>query len=135
LRGNKYSVDGECWDEMYGNYKLVKNIQHLKKWVKAEEAEIKDDRPHLETLSPNEKLFTIQDVFKEIGWDYSELDGGMENGKVKCCGQPVEVWDLLGCAISAKCTVCGKEIENKGFSADFDEVQCDDKRFWVIVNS
>ena len=111
LRGKERSIDGERWGELLGKYKEIKKIQHLENWVKTEETDIKDVRPHLETLYPNETLYTLQEASGELGWEYEEEGTGIKN--VKCCGREVEIFDVFGSVLEASCSVCGKMLCNK----------------------
>lgn len=52
---------------------------------------------------------TLVEALAELGWEHKEIEGGTST---RCCGQEVEVQNMLGSTYFAQCETCRKFISD-----------------------
>lgn len=139
VKGNQCLHDGNGWFELYGKYKEIYDIRRQNDWVKTEETNLIDDRPHLQTLFPDIRLYNLKEMLDTLGWEYQETNEGCN--EIKCCGESVYLGGFVG-AEHGYCKKCKKGFQDMtGFipsgnatvsHIDYDKVQYDDGRIFSI---
>lgn len=98
--------------------------------------------PHLEELL-GEKLYTVPDGLKELGWEFTHDVEAQMYRNIKCCGQLVSIGGWVG-AEHLHCRKCGKGMQDvlsylptgRGAAGllKTDGYQWDDGRVWMLKN-
>lgn len=98
-----------------------------------------DNKPALQTLFPDTKLYNLREMLIELGWEYEDEETGAKN--IKCCGEPVSLGGWFGVEYGC-CNKCGKGFQDMtgvlpaGNSAagliDVEKYNIDDGRVYSI---
>lgn len=134
LRGSKVSNDRKYWFED----KKVIALRDRKEWAEVKKTKYKDTRPHLSEIVKME-LFTAEEAFDKLGWDYKEKK--KDDGYYPiCCGKKVYMSGFLGIE-RAICETCEKNMQDMsggvmtssvcmGFITE--DYQADDNKRWAV---